>query len=940
MLLSQLLKYLNISIDFNEDVDILSISDRAQEIQKGALFFAVKGLKSDGADFICEAERNGAVAIMSDRPVSTTLPLIVVSDIRKKMAETAALFYSTEHLKKIAVTGTNGKTSTVFFVQQLMNEMGVLSAGLGTIGIESPVMHRYGSMTTPDPISLNHSLFELSSKNVQLVALEASSHGLDQHRLAGLTFQAAGFTNITRDHLDYHGTMEAYLKAKMRLFSECLSPDGIAVINADIPEYAQIKSELEKRKIRFFSYGQNGETFRLIQCFPLETGQQLTFEAFGERYTAEINIFGDFQVMNLLCALGLCVAIGADLNLLVSKLKDLKAPAGRLECVGQSFLGGQVFVDYAHTPDALKRVLISLRPHTKGRLICLFGCGGNRDTGKRAQMGKIAQQLADIVYITDDNPRFEDPELIRFSIKEACPQGIEIHDRAEAIHMSVSQLKKGDVLVVAGKGHEEGQIINGVSYVFNDKTEVQLALLKNQKDVLWSVQDLRLALSGNVADIVTAYGVSIDTRTLKTGDLFVALKGDHSDGHDFVKKAIQKGAAACLVDHLIPEVPERKQIIVKNTQEGLEALARYARMRSDAIFIGVTGSAGKTTTKEMLKACLSEQGSTYGTEGNYNNHIGVPLTLARMPIKTEYAVIEMGMNHTGELIKLSDMVRPDVSIITMIGSAHREFFNNEQEIAAAKAEIFEYQNKQGAVILNKDDVFYDFLSENALKQGIKKIISFGKNPNADLMLTRITMTEKGMLTHMKWHGSEYTYALGFIGEHFALDSLGVLAVIDSVGGSSLAAMKVLGSLHPIAGRGAIETVLLESGVEIHLINDAYNANPSSMKASLNTLGLTDGRRKIAVLGDMLELGDEGPQMHRDLKQSILENEIDLVYTVGSLMKSLYNDLPDCKKGGWAQTSEEILPLLKQNLKEGDLVLVKASFGTRFSVIISGLKGEK
>ncbi len=940
MKLSKLLQYIQFSYVGYSDPEVTGLSIVADKVQAGDVFVALSGSKKDGVTFVPEAIQNGAVAVLSERDVQADVPVIVIPNLRCAVSKMAAVLYPSDSLVKVAVTGTNGKTSTVFYVQQLLNKLGICTASVGTIGVDSPVLTQVGSMTTPDAVTLNKTLHELSEKGVRVVALEASSHGLDQGRLDGLSFAAGAFTNLTQDHLDYHKTMDAYLQTKSLLFTEVVSEKGIAVLNADVPAFDMLKGYAEKRGQKIISYGWNGSDFQLLKQDPTKNGQKIVFRAFGQEHSVELNIVGDFQVMNIFAAMGLCIGAGADVASLIQLLPELKAPSGRIELMGTLPNGASVFVDYAHTPDAVERVLISLRPHTKGKLICLLGCGGNRDKTKRPLMGALAAKLADVVYVTDDNPRFENPADIRSEILVACPGAIECDNREKAIHQAIASLDAGDVLVLAGKGHETGQTIGDITYALDDRVEARLALLKKTQEPIWEAIDLRLALSAEVSDLVAGYGVSIDTRTLKLGDIFIALTGEKTNGHDFVRQAVMLGASACIVDHLIEGIPTAKQIVVNNTMVALEALARFARMRSSARFIGVTGSSGKTTTKEMLKACLSKQGITHATIGNFNNQIGVPLTLARMPLDTQYAIVEMGMNHTGELIRLSDMVRPDVSIITMIGAAHRAFFASNKDIAAAKAEIFEYQNRQGTVVLNRDDVFFDFLKESAEQQGIQKIISFGENKQSDFILTGIALKDTGMTVFFAHKEQSQSFDMKFIGKHFAMNALGVLAIVAAVGGDVAMAMSALETVEPAMGRGACMPIQLDENRQILLIDDAYNANPASMAASIRSLGLRTGGRKIAVLGDMLELGKESVEMHQALMPVLTEAGIDKVYTAGELMQSLFSILPTYMQGGTTQDSVDLIPILKKELQDGDIVLVKSSHGSKMNLIVEALKGVK
>ncbi len=941
MKLQEVLLKAQITVDVSVNPKVTGVTCDSRTVEPGMIFVAVQGAQTDGVDFIPAAVEKGAVAVVANRAVDTTVPVIVVSDVRAVLAHLSTVLYPSDDVCKVAVTGTNGKTSTVFFVQQLMNKLGIVSASMGTIGIESPVYRQIGSMTTPDSAVLNKNLHDLSEKGVRLVALEASSHGLDQNRLNGIDFDVTAFTNITWDHLDYHGTMDAYFDAKMRLFLERTKVGGTVVLNADIPEYADMRSAIEKtgKDIRILSYGYGGEDLHLISREPTADGQNMIVDVLGERMRVHMNVFGDFQAMNILCAVGMCIGAGAKAADLMALLPELQAPNGRLEWIGRTQKNVQIFVDYAHTPDALKHVLMSLRPHAGGQLVCVFGCGGDRDAGKRPQMGAIAQELADVVYITDDNPRTENPNVIRAAIREACPKGIDIARRTIAIQEAIETAEPGDVVVIAGKGHETGQTRDGKTYVFSDKMEVLRALHAENRPILWMHSELALALNAKVAPSVKGFGVSIDTRTIEIGDIFVAIKGEKMDGHQFATTAIEKGAAAVVVDHLMDDLPPAKQIVVTDTSAALDALGRFARMRSEAVFIGVTGSSGKTTSKEMLRACLETQGNTFATQGNFNNEIGVPLMLARMAVDTQYAIIEMGMNHSGELTALSEMVRPDVTLITMIGSAHRAFFKTDADIALAKSEIFAYQNRRGVAVLNRDDAFFSLLAEKAAEAGLRKIVSFGTHEKADVRLINADTAADATVIDIRWHGTDWRYQIGFLGRHFAMNSLGVLAVVEAVGGNVDEAMQTLKECAAVSGRGAIETVTTPTGAVIQIIDDTYNANPASMKASLQTLGLHAGR-KIAVLGDMLELGDTANEMHMALKDVLIENGIEKMFAVGPLMTELWLSLQPQMQGAMGMAPADIYPVLLNELKTGDVVLIKASNGMKLKKIIGLLKGEK
>ncbi len=936
MRLLTLFKKANIKSDNLVDFEVKGIASSSKDVKEGFIFVPLKGEKFDGADFISDAIKNGAKLVIADRLMQTPVPFVKVDDARLVLARLSNLIYPSSEVKKIAVTGTNGKTSIAFFVYQLLKQCQIKVASIGTLGVYVDDVLEKGQMTTPDSVTLCKKLNELQKKEVKAVIMEASSHGLSQKRLDGFSFSCAGFTNLTRDHLDYHKSMQNYFEAKVYLFSSLLDQNGVAVLNADDDRFFDLKTVCEERNISVFSYGYNGSDLKIEKIESCEEGQKLTIKTKKGTKEIKIGVFGSFQVYNMLCAVGLVSRMGIDVDNILLKLADLKAPKGRLELIS-THKGGKIFVDYAHTPDALENVLKSLRPHTRGRLSVLIGCGGNRDSGKRSIMGKIADKYADVVYITDDNPRFENPIDIQNAIKSACPKGIMVSDRREAICQAVQNLSEKDTLVVCGKGHETGQIIEGVTYPFDDTAEILRAVQINSQPLIWDRISLSEALNVEVSSASQITGISIDTRTLVPGDLFIAFKGEKQDGHQYVKTAIEKGASLCLVEHLVDGVFSNRQIEVPNTMRALEKMALYARKRSKARFIAITGSSGKTTTKEMLKACLSSKGLVSATKGNFNNEIGVPITLASIPPEAKYAVVELGMNHKGEISKLTKMVQPDVSVITMVGTAHQEFFDTPDGIALAKAEIFDGQKEGAIAILNRNTSFFEVLKKKAEEKKLK-ILTFGEASDADIILKE-TVIQNDCLVRMTYQNEDYAYRICFLGKHFAMNSLAVLGAVSALDIDMKDVLLAIEKTTPIKGRGLIKKVKLSKGGFITLIDDCYNANPSSMIASLQVLGSQKKGRRVAVLGQMMELGENAPKMHANLLSSIFENQIEKVFLIGPLMKNLSCILPSEVLGGYFETIRELTNALKMYLTEGDVVLVKGSNSVGLNKVVSELEKE-
>jgi UDP-N-acetylmuramoyl-L-alanyl-D-glutamate--2,6-diaminopimelate ligase len=455
--------------------DIIGVTSDSREVAPGWLFAALPGSKVNGAAFIPDALRAGATVILAapgvSLPADAPARAILLTDKTPRKAFTrfaAAIQGGAQPETVAAVTGTNGKTSTVTFARQLWDGLGLSGASMGTIGAFAKGYDRPGRLTTPDPVTLHRFLAELAAAGATHLALEASSHGLDQFRLDGTHIQAAAFTNLSRDHLDYHGDMAGYLAAKTRLFTEVLAEGGTAVLNADSPEFPALAKACRDRGLKVISFGHHRADLAIQARTPLSDGQSLTLSLLGERREIHLPLAGDFQAMNVLCALGLVLATTDMDQRAFDLLSSLSGVPGRMELVATRTNGAAVYVDYAHTPDALETVLKALRPHCTGRLVCVFGCGGDRDRGKRPEMGRIAETLSDVAILTDDNPRTEDPAAIRAEVKAGCPSALEIGDRSTAIRDAVALLNAGDLLVIAGKGHETGQTVGTVVHPFLD----------------------------------------------------------------------------------------------------------------------------------------------------------------------------------------------------------------------------------------------------------------------------------------------------------------------------------------------------------------------------------------------------------------------------------------------------------------------------------------
>jgi len=460
---------MRLDLPSGQSADVTGFAIDHRKVARGTVFGAFEGSRFNGEDFIADAVAAGAVAIVA-RPEASVTGAVHIADAepRRAFARLAAKFFAPFPETVVAVTGTNGKTSTVELTRQIWRMSGFHAASIGTLGVTTADEQVSTGLTTPDIVTFLSNMAGLAREGVTHAAFEASSHGLSQYRTEGLPVRAAAFTNLSRDHLDYHGTMEAYLEAKLRLFTEVVDEDGAAVIWMDDEASARVAELASERGLRLITVGTRGETLKLVKREPTQLGQTLTIEAEGKTHTVKLPLIGAYQAANALTAAGLVLATGGAVSQTLDSLTRVQPVRGRLERAAISKTGAPVYVDYAHTPDGLRAAIEALRPHATGRLITLFGAGGDRDKGKRPEMGAVAIELSDHVIVTDDNPRSEDAAAIRRDVLAGAPGATEIGGRREAIGAAIAEAKSGDIVLLAGKGHEQGQIIGDKVLPFDD----------------------------------------------------------------------------------------------------------------------------------------------------------------------------------------------------------------------------------------------------------------------------------------------------------------------------------------------------------------------------------------------------------------------------------------------------------------------------------------
>jgi MurE/MurF fusion protein len=942
MLLGNLLK--SVRKDYQK-IPVRGISYDSRKVKEKDLFFAIKGSKTSGSKFINEAILKGAAAIVSSEKKNyknSNPPLILVKNVRLSLSEACSKFYKKKISNLIAVTGTNGKSSVADFFHQIFSLNKVSAASIGTLGVVSKKYNKKTNLTSMDPLLLHMHLQNLSVKKVNNTILEASSHGLHQNRLNNLNIKAGIFTNLSHDHLDYHKNMKSYLNSKLYLFKNLLKKKSSIITDEDNKEFKMIEKIAKSRKLKILTIGKKSNDIRILSNKYYQDKQLLKIYSDSKIINLEIPLIGYFQIKNLLMAVLAASICGLNKNLIYKKLKKIKAVPGRLECVANLKNNSNIIIDFAHTPDALEQSLIALQKQFKKEMVIVFGCGGERDKKKRSVMGKIASKYCKKIYITDDNPRNEDPKKIRNSIQRSCKKlAISIANRKKAIFTAIKELKPNQILLIAGKGHEQTQDYGNKIINFSDKKVVKEILKKkrslfkknNYKDFL-----IQKALNNNLLKNINYNGVSINSKKLKKNNIFFAIKGKNMDGHNFAKEAYSKGAIKLVVSKKIKKVPSNKLIKVKNTFSSLNNLAKITRVNSFAKIIGITGSAGKTTLKNLISFSLKNYGKVYQSPLSYNNKFGVPLSIANLKNNTDYGVFEIGMDKKGEINNLSKIVKPEIGIITNIAEAHFKNFKTLKDIAKAKAEIINNITESGNIVLNKDSDFFNFLSNKAKKSKIN-ITSFSLKKNADIFLINVKKIKNLYKLKVNVKNKIFYFYTKYSTKSFINNILACISTMLILNLNLNKMEKKFINFRTPEGRGDIK-VINKFNKKFKFIDESYNANPLSMKSAINNItyyNKNKGSRKLVLLGDMLELGKKAKKLHRSLSKVINKSDIDKVFVYGKHIKETFNYLSINKKGKIFKNLKEANDHFGKILHNNDLLMVKGSNATGLSQFSKNIK---
>ena len=924
------------------------ISFDSSKVKKNNIFFAIKGIKFDGNNFIPKAIKKGSKIIISEKKIKefkNGILFIHTKNIRKLLAEVSYKIYKNKPKNLIAVTGTNGKSSIANFYYQILKLNKKRVASIGTLGVKSNILNLNLSNTTIDPIQLGQILTKLKNQRINDVIMEASSHGLKQNRLDGLKFNTGIFTNLSQDHLDYHKNLKNYLKAKLHLFENLIKKNGNVITDDKIPQFKKIKKISIKNNLKLHTLNSEKNNFKILSHSFEEESQIIKIKYKDSIEVVKLSLIGKIQLKNLLMAIIAAKKSNIGLKKILLIIPKIKSVEGRFEKIGNIKNRSKVILDYAHTPEALKTCLLNLREQFPNKKInLLFGCGGDRDQNKRSKMGKIADNYADEIYLTDDNPRFENPNKIRKDIKKGIKKKkiIEQSNRAKAISKAIKGLNTGDILLVAGKGHEKIQDIGKEKIFFSDK-KIILDEIRNKNLSLSNNLKLNIVkeVSGNknLPSNFSFKQARINSGEVKKNDIFFAIKGKKNDGNQFVRQSFKKKASLAIVNRIQNDLNKKRQIKIKNTLKFLTDTSKIFRENINTKIIAITGSCGKTTLKELLGNSLKKISKVSISPKSYNNKYGVPLSLFNLSQNDDYGVLEVGMDKKGEIDQLSKIIKPDVSVITNINYAHAKNFRNIKAIALAKSEIIHNTKSNGFVILNADDNFFNLHNKIALKKNLK-VISFGiKNDKSNVKLIGIKKQGKNFKVEVKLNKSKRYFLLSNNFQNNIYNVLAAIAIMSIYINIFKLNKNIFINFKTPQGRGDFSKIKVNKK-KLNLIDESYNSNPLSLKTAILNYDKINSKKskKYLLLGDMLELGNHSKKLHQSIAPIINKTKIDKVFVKGNKATFIFDNLLRHKKGRILYSKSQIINLIKNDLNNNDYLMIKASNATGFNKIVKDIKG--
>ncbi len=920
------------------------IAFNSNQVKRGYIFFAFKGSNTDGNLFIKDAIQNGSKIIISDKikkiGIENNILFLNDKNPRKLLSQFSSKIFKKKPNNLIAVTGTNGKSSIANFYFQILYLNKIKVASIGTLGVDGINVKNKFSNTTFDTIQINKILQKLKEKKIENVILEASSHGLNQNRLDGLKFNIGIFTNLSRDHLDYHKSYKNYLNSKLILFKKLLKKKSYAIFDNGLKISPKLSRITELNKIEKFTIGNTKSSFEILDHQFLKNEQKILFRFNKKKYSFSTKLIGRVQTKNLLMAMMAAMKSKISLEKILKITQKIEPVNGRLEKIGKLHNNGIVILDYAHTPDALKTCIKNVKEQFKLRKINLvFGCGGERDRPKRKIMGLIANRYCDKIYLTDDNPRSEDPNKIRRDIKSNILKNkiIEIPSRESAIKSAILDIKSNEIVIIAGKGHEVYQDYISRKFFSDKKCIEKFVKIKNKSlNRNWKSNIISEITKKKIEKNININEASIDSRITKKNNIFFGIKGKNFDGNKFVSQAFNNGASISINENK-KKNKSKKDIYVKNSLKTFSEIGKMVRASSDISTIAITGSSGKTSLKEMLGQMMNKICQTSYSKKSFNNKYGVPISLFNINKEDKISIFEVGMDKKGEIDFLTKKIMPNVGVITNISYAHIKNFKNQKGIANAKSEIINNILEDGTIILNADDKFFKFLKYKSVKKKLR-IISFGIQKKSDVSLINMKRGKLRSVIYIKYNEIKLKFIIKKNLENYIYNILSTLAVISIYFDVAKLDKFFFNDYQFPEGRGDLKIIKLKEK-KINLIDESYNSNPLSLQFALNKLNFMNSKskRKLILLGDMLELGKYSKKLHIEAARNINATKIDKVYVYGKNIIETFNKIKPQKRGKILNSKKDILNFMINDIKNGEYLMIKGSNSTGLNKISQSLK---
>ena len=943
MLLSEIPKYINCKKIYNnkkKDISFNFISTNSKYIKKKSILI-VDNKNKFKEDYIYEAINKGAVALITNNYFSKIkIPQYLVKNNKTNLKILLQVLKKNPPKNIIGITGTNGKTSVVWNISSIAKALGRNVKSYGTLGYYKNLKKIENSyLTTPEYEILYQKMYTSMQNNKYDFVFEVSSHALSKKRIGDIKINIAALTNISHEHLDFHKTIDNYRNTKFKLFFRHLAKNGIAVLNDKIDKINNLKKKLNKKNITIYTYGKKNS-----DIYIMKENKKTYLKVFNKKYNINLKKYNNFELENLLCSIACSLALGIKKNNIIKIISKLKKPEGRFQEIGRLNNDSRVIVDYAHTPEALQNILIASNLEGKKPNV-LFGCGGNRDKNKRKKMGHIANMYASKVYVTDDNPRNENPSLIRKSIIAGCPSAIEIVNRRQAIYKAIDDLEKKSTLVIAGKGHEKVQIIKNKTKRFDD-AQIALEYLKKKKlntntkskDLFYEVQNYLIKKSNKIR---------INSKDIAKGDVFVALKGSSNHGMKYIEDAFKKGAKYAITNKISKLKKNKKNILlVNNSEQYLMNIAKFKRALFNGKVIGITGSVGKTSVKENLKFLISKVSNVSASIKSYNNYLGVIISLINMKLSDQFSIFELGTNNFNEISKLTNLVKPTQVIITNIYPTHLDNLKNTRNIAKEKSDIFnpKFNPKTNLLIISNTNKDEFFIYKKAIKIKIPNIYRIGTNKNDDYSIKKIETINKNLFNVLIKSKDGNKKILTNSNLNHYINNIIICLIIFKYNKLNLNYFfDNLKFIPKVEGRGLKKLINFQDK-KITFIDESYNASPETMKNCINyfaNIQTKKNQKKFLILGDMNELGTKSKIYHQKIINSILDHKFDNVILCGEIFKLALNDIKIINKRiKYMKNENEIINFLKLNLHNNDILLIKCSNVTKINNLAKILIGKK